>query len=92
MLCPQCRRERRALAAEEGDDHPRPPAGALRPDYPHFEALAAWLQGDQLCEAIGVADEQPALFRLHNDRQREAFVAAMAAEVLRRLERRRGAA
>ena len=50
-------------------------------------ALAAWLQDDQLCEAIGVADEQPALFRLHNNSQREAFVAAMAAEVVRRLER-----
>ena len=60
----------------------------MHPDYPHFEALAAWLQDDPLCEAIVVADAEPALFRLHNNRQREAFVAAMAAEVVRRLEGR----
>ena len=66
-----------------------PPAGgAIHPDYPHFEALAAWLQDDQLCEAVGVADAEPALFRLHNEGQREAFVAAMSAEVVRRLDRR----
>jgi hypothetical protein len=58
---------------------------------PHFEALAAWLQDDQLCEAIGVADEQPTVFRLHNEGQREAFVAAMAAEVVRRLDRQTAA-
>ena len=88
VLCPQCQRQGEALAAED-DDHPRPPASeAMHPDYPHFEALAAWLQDDQLCEAIGIADEQPALFRLHNDRQREAFVAVMSAEVVRRLDRR----
>ena len=58
---------------------------------PQFEALAAWLQDDQLCEAIGVADEQPTLFRLLDDGQREAFVAAMAAEVVRRLHRGRAA-
>jgi hypothetical protein len=89
VLCPQCARVGAALAAEENDDHPRPPAGgAMHPDYPHFEALAAWLQDDQLCEAIGVADNQPTLFGLHDDGQREAFVAAMAAEVVRRLDRR----
>jgi hypothetical protein len=60
----------------------------MHPDYPHFEALAAWLQDDQLCEAIAVANEQPIRFRLHNDGQREAFVAAMAAEVVRRLDGR----
>jgi hypothetical protein len=48
VLCPQCQREGAALAAEENDDHPRPPAGgALHPDYPHFEALAAWLQASR---------------------------------------------
>ena len=42
MLCPQCPREGAALRPEEDDDHPRPPAGgAMHPDYPHFEALAA---------------------------------------------------
>ena len=88
MLCPQCEREGAVLAAED-DDQPRPPAGgAMHPDYPHFEALAAWLQDDQLCEAIGVADAGPAVFRLHDDGQREAFLGAMAAEVVRRLERR----
>ena len=60
----------------------------MHPDYRHFEAPAAWLQDDHLCEAIGVADEQPTLFRLHDDGQRETFVAAMSAEVVRRLERR----
>jgi hypothetical protein len=46
---------------------------------------------DQLCEGIGVADAELTLFRLHNDRQWEAFVAAMSAEVARRLEGRRAA-
>ena len=38
----------------------------MHPDYPHFEALTEWLQDDQLCEAVGGADEQPSLFRLHD--------------------------
>lgn len=38
-----------------------------------------------------VNDAEPTLFRLHNDRQREALVAAMAAGVVRRLDRRRPA-
>jgi hypothetical protein len=92
VLCPQCEREGAALAADEDDDHPRPPAGgAMHPDYPHFEALAGWLQDDQLCEAVGVADAEPAVFRLHDEGQREAFVAAMAVEVVRRLGGRRAA-
>ena len=44
VLRPQCEWEGAALAAEEDDDHPRPPAcGAMQPDFPHFEALATWL-------------------------------------------------
>lgn len=88
VLCPQCQREGAALA-EKDDDDPRPPAsGAVHPDYPHFAALAAWLQDDQLCDAIGVADSAPAQFRLSDVGQREAFGAAMASEVVRRLDRR----
>jgi hypothetical protein len=66
----------------------RRPVAPCTPDYPHFAAMAAWLQDDQICEAIGVADAEPAAFRLHDARQREAFVAAMSAEVVRRLGRR----
>src|SRR5437870_3685120 len=43
VLCPKCRREGEAIAAED-DDGPRPPAsGAMHPDYPYFAALAARL-------------------------------------------------
>ena len=63
----------------------------MHPDYPHFAALAAWLQDDQICEAIAVAEAEPMLFQLHDDGQREAFVAAASAEVVRRLERRAAA-
>src|SRR5438045_1861308 len=91
ILCPQCQREGDALAAEDGDD-PRPPAsGAMHPDYPQFAALAVRLLDDQLCEAIGVADTQPVQFRLQNLPQRDAFICAMADEVVRRLEGRRAA-
>ena len=95
ILCDDCRREG-ALAADDAADDggggPRPPAaGAMHPDYPQFAALAATLLDDQLCEAIGVADEEPLTFQLDNAGQREAFIAAMAAEVVRRLEGRRAA-
>ena len=55
-----------------------------------FQTVQQFDQGkiDQICEAIGVADAEPTQFRLHNGGQREAFVAAMSAEVVRRLERR----
>ena len=52
----------------------------MHPDCPHFESPAEWLLGEQLCEAVGVVDDQPTLFRLHNEGQREALPAAMAAE------------
>jgi len=45
---------------------------------------------DELCAAIGVADVEPDQFRL-DDAQQTAFVAAMSAEVVRRLEGRRAA-
>ena len=60
-------------------------------DYPKFEALSARLLDDPLCEAIGVADAVPATFRLNNPDQRHAFVAALSAEVVRRLEGLRAA-
>ena len=98
VLCPQCQRQGEALAAEDAaaatnDDHdPRPPAsGAMHPDYPHFAALASRILDDQLCEAIGVADGEPATFHLHTPAQRQAFVEALSAEVVRRLEGRRAA-
>jgi hypothetical protein len=95
VLCPQCQREGQALAAvTDGDDGdgPRPPAGgALHPDYPYFAALAARMLDDQLCEAIGIAEGEPATFRLLNVGQRDAFVDAMSAEVVRRLEGQRAA-
>ena len=91
VLCPQCQRLGEALAAEENDDHPRPPAGAaMHPDYPKFAATAARMLDDELCVAIGVADAEPVLFR-RDDGQREAFVAAMSAEVVRRQDRRSAA-
>jgi hypothetical protein len=46
---------------------------------------------DQLCEAIGIAEGDPATFKLLNPAQRDAFVDAMSAEVVRRLEGRRAA-
>ena len=49
-------------------------------------ALSARLLDDQLCEAIGVADSAQAKFQLGNEGQREAFVAALSAEVVRRLD------
>jgi hypothetical protein len=93
VLCPQCQRDGEALAAAsdaaaDDDDHPRPPAGsAMHPDYPEFAASAARMSDDEVCAAIGFADAAPAHFRLDAE-QREAFVAAMAEEVVRRLERR----
>ena len=86
VLCPQCQRQGEALAAEEDDDHPRPPAGgAMHPDFPEFAATAARMLDDELCVPIGVADADPVLFRL-GEGQREAFVAALSAEVVRRLD------
>ena len=95
VLCPQCQREGQQLAAAEatlptteGDDDPQPPAaGAMHPDYPEFAASAARMLDDELCAAIGVADADPARFRLDAGQQ-EAFVAAISAEVVRRLDRR----
>ncbi len=85
VLCPKCLRAGEALATDS-DDEPRPPtAGAIQPDYPWFATLAARLSDDQLCEAIGVADAEPDQFRLLNLRQREAFIGAFSAEVVRRL-------
>ena len=58
----------------------------MHPDYPAFAAAAPMLD-DELCAAIGVADAEPSRFRF-DDGKREAFVAAMSAEVVQRLERR----
>ena len=98
ILCHGCRTQGEALAlaadANDGGDGggPRPPAaGEMHPDYPQFAALAARLLDDQLCEAIGVADEEPLRLRLGNAAQRQAFIAALTAEVVRRLEGRRAA-
>ena len=89
VLCPQCEREGAALA--EDDHDPRPPAaGAMHPDYPEFAASAAQMLDDELCAAIGVADGEPGQFHL-DERQQGAFLAAMSAEVVRRLERRAAA-
>ena len=91
MLCPQCQRQGEALAAEEDDGHPRPPAsGTMHPDYPEFAATAARMLDDELCAAIGTADAAPAGFRF-DEGQREAFVGAMTAVVVRRLECREAA-
>jgi len=91
VLCPQSQREGEALAASDdvadGDDAPPPAAGALHPDYPQFASTAARILDDELCVAIGVADAEPT--KIHpDDGHPEPFVAAMAAEVVRRLERR----
>jgi hypothetical protein len=59
----------------------------MHPDYPEFAATAARMLDDELCVAIGVADAAPAQFHLDTG-QAEAFVAAISAEVVRRLERR----
>jgi hypothetical protein len=97
VLCLHCRREGEALApaeggTAEGDDDPRSPAsGAMHPDYAEFAASAARMLDDELSVAIGVADWEPARFHL-DEAQQEAFVGAMSAEVVRRLERRRAAA
>jgi hypothetical protein len=45
---------------------------------------------DELCAAIGVADAEPTRLRL-NEGQAAVFVAAMSAEVVRRLQRRAAA-
>lgn len=45
---------------------------------------------DEVCAAIGVADAAPAGFGF-DEGQREAFVEAMSAEVVRRLNRRAAA-
>jgi hypothetical protein len=92
VLCPQCQREGEALAAAEDsvadDDDPRPPAGgAVHPDYPEFAASAARMLDDELCVAIGVADADPLRFQFEAGQQ-QAFLAALSAEVVRRLDRR----
>jgi len=56
----------------------------MHPEYAEFAASAGRMLDDELCAAIGVADAEPATFHL-------AFVAAMSAEVVRRLERRAAA-
>jgi hypothetical protein len=98
ILCPQCLREGEAVAeaeataATDGDDDPRPPAGgALHPDYLEFAATAARMLDDELCAAIGVADGEPAKVRLDDGQRREALLAAMSAEVVRRLDGRAAA-
>jgi hypothetical protein len=92
VLCPQCLREGEAAAAAEaraapdGDDDLRPPAGGgTHPDYVEFATTAPQMLDDELCVAIGVADAEPAQRRL-DEVQRAAFVAAMSAEIVRRLE------
>jgi hypothetical protein len=90
ILCDACRAAGEAAAAAEDDD-PRPPgSGALHPDYPKFAASAARMLDDELCTAIGVADAEPGRLRL-NPSQQDAFVGALSAEVVRRLEGRRAA-
>jgi hypothetical protein len=91
VLCPQCLRVGTDLAANDDDDPHRPAGGALHPDYPQFAALAARLLDDQLCEAIGVAETEPAPFHLFKPDQRDAFIDALSWEVVRRLEGRRAA-
>ena len=91
VLCGRCQAAGEAAAAAEEDDDPRPPtAGALHPDYVEFAASATRMLDDELCTAIGIADAEPATLKLDNPQQ-EAFVAALSAEVVRRLERRRAA-
>jgi hypothetical protein len=91
VLCDPCRAAG-DVAAEEEDDDPRPPAGgAIHPDYSCFAALATRMLDDHLCEALGVADEEPETFRLVNPGQRHAFVTALAAEVVARLDGRKAA-
>lgn len=46
---------------------------------------------DHLCTAIGIADSDPQQFHLNNPEQRMAFIAAFAAEVVRRLDERAAA-
>jgi hypothetical protein len=60
------------------------------PEYAEFTATAARMLDDDLCAAIDVADAAPDVFWLDAP-QRDAFLAAMAAEVVRRLEGRRAA-
>jgi hypothetical protein len=62
----------------------------MHPEYAEFAATAVRMLDDDLCAAIGVADAELSAFRLDAP-QRDAFVAAMAAEVVRRLEGRRAA-
>ena len=94
LLCPQCQHQGEELAAadDDGGGGPRPPAaGAMHPDYPQFATLACRLLDDELCEAIGAADAEPTVFRLHSPARRDAFICAMSAEVVRRLDGRRAA-
>ena len=78
-------REELAADGDGGGGGPRPPASAaMHPDYPEFAATAARMLDDDLCAAIGVADAEPATFRL-DAHQQHAFLAAMAVEVVRRL-------
>ena len=62
----------------------------MHPDYPEFAASAARMLDDDLCVAIRIANAESAALRLDAP-QRDAFVAAMAAEVVRRLDGRRAA-
>jgi len=91
VLCNLCRAAGEAAAASEDDDDPRPPtAGALCLDYAEFAASAARMLDDELCMAIGIADAEPATLKLYAEQQ-DAFLFAMSAEVVRRLEGRRAA-
>jgi hypothetical protein len=92
VLCDRCRAAgETAAAAEDGDDDPRPPAsGALHSDYPEFATSAARMLDDDLCAVLGIADAEPTLLKL-NCPQQQVSIAAMAAEVVRRLEGRRAA-
>jgi hypothetical protein len=57
----------------------------MHPDYPEFAATAARMLDENIGAVIGVAEAEPAAFRLEGYQQ-HAFLAAVAAEVVRRLE------
>jgi hypothetical protein len=87
------RRDRQAAEMLGGDDEPDPPAGGGLP-VPEFAAEVAALRDDVLIAGISMADDGGPgrgwcyFLGINTPADREAYLAAASAELLKRLDAR----